>query len=81
MGMLRLMCGVAKLDMYRAAKLSLWNFLSLFRDLRKSTRFSGGGGSSRIVRVLPEADAWGGVVAEFYRDLQNPARFSGWGVA
>ena len=28
----------------RAAKLSLWNFLSLFRDLKKPTRFSGGGG-------------------------------------
>ena len=27
----------------RAAKLSLLNFLSLFRDLQKSTRFSGGG--------------------------------------
>ena len=26
----------------RAAKLSLLNFLSLFRDLQKSTRFSGG---------------------------------------
>ena len=32
----------------RAAKLSLLNFLSLFRDLQKPTRFSGGGGSSRI---------------------------------
>ena len=28
---------------YTAAKLSLFNFLSLFRDLQKSTRFSGGG--------------------------------------
>ena len=28
----------------RAAKLSLMNFLSLFRDLQKPTRFSGGGG-------------------------------------
>ena len=28
----------------RAAKLSLLNFLSLFRDLQKPTRFSGGGG-------------------------------------
>ena len=34
----------------RAANLSLLNFLSLFRDLQKSKRFSGGGGggSSRI---------------------------------
>ena len=33
----------------RAAKLRLLNFLSLFRDLQKPTRFSGrGGGSSRI---------------------------------
>ena len=34
--------------LYRAAKLRLLNFLSLFRDLQKPTRFSGGGGSSRI---------------------------------
>ena len=33
---------------YRAAKLRLLNFLSLFRDLQKPTRLSGGGGSSRI---------------------------------
>ena len=32
----------------RAAKLRLLNFLSLFRDLQKPTRFSGRGGSSRI---------------------------------
>ena len=31
----------------RAAKLRLLNFLSLFRDLQKPTRFSGGG-SGRI---------------------------------
>ena len=31
------------IDMSRAAKLSLLNFLSLFRDLQKPTRFSGGG--------------------------------------
>ena len=48
----------------RAAKLRLLNFLSLFRDLRKPTRFSGGGG----------------VVAEFFRDhLQEPTWFSGGG--
>ena len=38
-----------KMTSYRAAKLSLLNFLSLFRDLQKPTRFSGGGGSSRIL--------------------------------
>ena len=32
----------------RAAKLRLLNFLSLFRDLQKPTRFSGGGVVSRI---------------------------------
>ena len=39
---------------YRAAKLSLLNFLSLFRGLQKPTRFGGGVGA--------EADAiqWGG---------------------
>ena len=31
-------------DIHRAAKMSLLNFLSLFRDLQKPTRFSGGGG-------------------------------------
>ena len=46
----------------RAAKLSLLNFLSLFRDLQKPTRFGGGGG----------------VVEEFFRDPQKPTRrFSG----
>ena len=49
----------------RAAKLRLFNFLSLFRDLQKPTRFSGVGG--------------GGVVAGFFRDLQEPTRFSGGG--
>ena len=46
----------------RAANLSLLNFLSLFRDLLKSTRFSGGRGCSRIVQCSPKADAiqWGG---------------------
>ena len=52
------------LHRYRAAKLSLLNFLSLFRDLQKPTRYSVGGG---------------GVVAEFFRDLQDPTRFSGGG--
>ena len=56
----------------RAAKLRLLNFLSLFRDLQKSTRFSGGGGSSRIFRDLQEPTRFsgGGVVAGFFRDLQ-----------
>ena len=31
-------------DAIRAAKLRLLNFLSLFRDLQKPTRFGGGGG-------------------------------------
>ena len=35
----------------RAAKLRLLNFLSLFRDLQKPTRFSGGGGGSS--RIFP----------------------------
>ena len=58
----------------RAAKLRLLNFLSLFRDLQKPTRFSGGGGSSRIFPGSPRAYAGsvggGGVVAGFSRDLQ-----------
>ena len=52
-------------DRHRAAKLRLLNFLSLFRDLQKPTRFSGGGG---------------GVVAEFFPDLKEPTWFSGGGV-
>ena len=54
----------------RAAKLRLLNFLSLFRDLQKPTRFGGGGGSSRIIPGSPKADAirWGGgVVAPIFR--------------
>ena len=67
---------------YRAAKLRLLNFLSLFRDLQKPTRFSGGRGSSRIFPPSPRADAiqrGGGVVAELFRHLQEPTRFSGGG--
>ena len=59
----------------RAAKLRLLNFLSLFRDLQKPTRFSGGG----VVAGFFRADAiqWGGgVVAEFFRYLQEPTLFS-----
>ena len=48
---------------YRAAKLRLLTFLSLFRDLQKPTRFSGGGE----------------VVVAFFRDLQEPTWFSGGG--
>ena len=47
----------------RAAKLSLLNFFSLFRDLHKSTRYSAGGG----------------VAAELFRVLHKPTRFSGGG--
>ena len=36
----------------RAAKLRLLNFLSLFRDLQKPTRFSGGGVVAEFVRDL-----------------------------
>ena len=39
---------------FRAAKLRLLNFLSLFRDLQKPTRFGGGGGSSRIFPGSPQ---------------------------
>ena len=44
----------------------------------KSTRFSGGGGRSRIFPWSPEADAiqWGGVVAEFFRGLQKYREFA-----
>ena len=42
------LAGASQCSRDRAAKLSLWNFLSLFRDLQKPTRFRGGrGGSSR----------------------------------
>ena len=51
---------------HRAAKLSLLNFLSLFRDLQKPTRFT---------------IQWGGVVAEcFFRVLWGQTTFSGGGV-
>ena len=68
----------------RAAKLRLFNFLSLFRDLQKPTRFSGGGGgggSSRIVapKFFPESLRGSGTVREgvvegFFRELhlRNP---------
>ena len=55
----------------RAAKLRLLNFLSLFRDLQKPTRFSGGGVVAGFFRDLQEP-SWfsGGGVAGFFRDLQ-----------
>ena len=82
---------VPKHDFYRAAKLSLLNFLSLLRDLQKnysgiskSRRDSvGGGGVAEFVRVLQKLTRFsggGGVVAEFFWDLQKPTRFSGGGV-
>ena len=51
----------------------------MFGDLRKPSRFSGGG-SSRNFLLSPEAVAiqWGGVVPEFLRHLRKPARFQ-WG--
>ena len=36
-------CILLNVTYIRAAKLRLLNFLSLFRDLQKPTRFSGGG--------------------------------------
>ena len=45
---------------YRAAKLSLLNFLSLFRDLQKSTRFSGGGVVAEFFSVCSGTVGGGG---------------------
>ena len=44
----------------RAAKLSLLNFLSLFRDLQKPTRFSGGGVVAGFFRDLQEPTRFSG---------------------
>ena len=69
-------------DIVRAAKLRLLNFLSLFRDLQKPTRFIGGGVVAEFFRDLQEPTRFsgGGVVAEFFRDLQvEPTWFSGGG--
>ena len=46
----------------RAAKLSLLNFWSIFRDLQKPTRFVGGGGEgggvvADLFQFSPDADA------------------------
>ena len=68
---------------FRAAKLRLLNFLSLFRDLQKPTRQWGGGSRKEFFRDLQEPTRFsvgGGVVAEFFRDLQEPKSFSGGGV-
>ena len=59
----------------RAAKLSVLNLLSLFRDLQKKpTRFGGG----RVVGELfnRRDSVGGGVVGEFVRDPQKLTRFS-----
>ena len=42
------------LELGRAAKLRLLNFSSLFRDLQKPTRFSGGGVVAEFFRDLQE---------------------------
>ena len=44
----------------RAAKLSLLNFLSLFRDLQKWTRFGGGGVVAACFRVLQKPTRFSG---------------------
>ena len=51
-----------KTDDCRAAKLSLLNFLSLFRDLQKPTRFSGRGGLWQNFSVISKSrrDSVGG---------------------
>ena len=58
------------MGMTRAAKLSLLNFLSLFRELQKSTRFSVGGVVAEFFRVLQKpmrfSGGGGGVVPEFF---------------
>ena len=55
--------------MRRAAKLRLLNFLGLFRDLQKPTRFSGGGGV--VAEFFRDLQQWGGGSStEFFRDLQ-----------
>ena len=44
----------------RAAKLSLLNFFSLFRDLHKSTRYSAGGVAAELFRVLHKPTRFSG---------------------
>ena len=63
----------------RAAKLRLLNFFSLFRDLQKTTRFSGGGVVAEIFRDLREPTRFsgGGGGSSTFRDLQDPTWFSG----
>ena len=60
----------------------LLNFLSLFRDLQKPARFSGGGVVAEFFRDLQEPTRFSGegVVAEFFSDLREPTWFNGGGV-
>ena len=55
-------------------ELYILNFLSLFRDLQKSTRFSGGGVVAEFFRVLQKPTRFsgggGGVVTEIVSYLQ-----------
>ena len=51
------------LDECRAAKLRLWNFLSLFRDLQKPTRFSGGGYSAAAEAQKMSCTPTGGITS------------------
>ena len=53
----------------------------LFHDLRRPTRFGGGGVVADIFRDRhkPARFSGGGVVAEIFRDRHKPARFSGGG--
>ena len=79
----KLVCNCRCFYHCRAAKLRFLNFLSLFRDLQKPTRFSGEGGVVaeffRDLRDPTRFSEGGGVVAEFFRDLQEPTWFSGGG--
>ena len=49
----------------RAAKFSLLNFFSLFRDLQKRTRFGGGGGFFVISKSRPDSMGGGGSSRNF----------------
>ena len=58
----------------RAARLRILNSLSLFRDLQKSTRFSGGGGGGRISvfsGTRPHSVGTGGSDIFRYLQLRN----------
>ena len=52
----------------------------IFRDLRRPTRFDGGGGGSSrkfsgIAVSLADSVGGGGVVAEIFRDRRKPGEF------